>query len=245
MADEATGRAELPPGLYDDLVKEFGAVKSVTRQVLGLLLTAGAQRLGVQDSAILVPRSDDTLGFLVSTNTNLMQEGLPPVPINGSIAGLVFVSAQTMSFDQADSAPQFFGEIDKAVGYRTKEYLAAPIVADAEVLGVLTFVNRKQGLGSFDKKEMLLADKFASAAAIVMEHIEKTRRQVGDTLEDLNACFTAAMGPPYPGARPLQSQHKGLRSEIVETLQHLEVAELELIRALIHRFENDESELVI
>ena len=57
-----------------------------------------------------------------------MELDLPPVPISDSISGCVYLTAQTMTFDQVAKAPKFYDEIDKQLGYATKEYLATPIV---------------------------------------------------------------------------------------------------------------------
>ena len=237
--------SELPEGLYDDLVKEFGAVKSVTRQVLALLLDCGSQKLQVQDAAILVPRSNDSLGFLQSTNPKLTQLDLPPIPITASIAGFVFVSAQTMSFDQAADAAEFFDAIDKAAGYSTKEYLAAPIVCGDATVGVLTFVNRTEGAGPFTKSDIDLASRLAAVCGILMEHIARSRQLVDTTLDQLKEMFENARTAAGSASRLPAGQHRGIKAEIVEALEPLEARELELIRNLINSINGSDSELVL
>jgi signal transduction protein with GAF and PtsI domain len=238
LARRGANGASLPQDLYDDLVKEFGAVKSVTRQVLTLLLESGARSLGVQDTAILVPRSGDTLGFLASTNPKLTQLDLPPVPIGASIAGLVFVSAQTMSFDQAASAPHFFDEIDKKAGYTTKEYLATPIVSGDATLGVLTFVNREKDAGPFSKADGDLASRYAELCGLVMNHIERSRRMVDSTLDTIKASFDG--GRPSGAAA---GEHTEAKTAIVDALDQLEARELDLIKDLISQLHSGESEI--
>ncbi len=236
---------ELPDGLYDDLVKEFGAVKSVTRQVLSLLLDTGAKCLRVEDAAILVPRSNDSLGFLQSTNPKLTQLDLPPIPIGASIAGFVFVSAQTMSFDQAASAAEFFDEIDKKAGYSTKEYLAAPIVSGDATVGVLTFVNRVEGAGHFTKSDIDLASRLAAVCGTLMDHIARSRQLVDVTLDHLKATFESARVAAGLAAASPSGQHRNIKSDIVEALEPLEARELELIRNLIHSLNGNDSDLVL
>jgi signal transduction protein with GAF and PtsI domain len=237
LASRKAGGASLPRGLYDDLVKEFGAVKSVTRQVLALLLESGAKSLAVQDAAILVPRTGDTLGFLASTNPKLTQLDLPPIPIGASIAGLVFVSAQTMSFDQAASEPHFFDEIDKKAGYTTNEYLATPIVAGDAMLGVLTFVNRKKGAGPFSKADGDLASRYAEVCALVMNHIERSRRTVDGTLDTIKASFDGLASGASARA------HTETKTAIVDALDQLEARELDLIHDLIGQLHSGDSEI--
>lgn len=236
---------ELPEGLYDDLVKEFGAVKSVTRQVLALLLECGLAQLRVQDAAILVPRSNDSLGFLQSTNPKLTQLDLPPIPITASIAGFVFVSAQTMSFDRAAEAAEFFDAIDKAAGYSTKEYLAAPVVSGDATVGVMTFVNRTGGAGPFTKTDIDMASRLAAVCGILMEHIGRSRQLVDATLDQLKATFESSRAAAGAAARFPAGQHRNIKAEIVEALEPLEARELELIKNLINSLGGSDSELVL
>lgn len=236
---------ELPEGLYDDLVKEFGAVKSMTRQVLALLLECGLAQLKVQDAAILVPRSNDTLGFLQSTNPKLTQMDLPPIPITASIAGFVFVSAQTMSFDRAAEAAEFFDAIDKAAGYSTKEYLAAPVVCGDATVGVMTFVNRNEGAGPFTKMDIDMASRLAAVCGILMEHIGRSRQLVDATLDQLKATFESSRAAAGAAARFPAGQHRNIKAEIVEALEPLEARELELIKNLINSLGGSDSELVL
>lgn len=226
-------RPSLPEGLHERLTHAFGGIEDAGRDILLLLLRSGADTLGVQDAAILTPRSEEHLGFLTATNEGLLRPELPPVPIDSSIAGFVFVSAQTMSLDQATASPEFFDKIDKSVPYETKEYLASPIVGGETVLGVLTFVNRTRGKGTFLPEEIELASRYAMLCALVMQHNECSQHLVAETLDAMKESFESTPATASPGA--VAGAHLQARSAIVDALEGLDDSELDLVRDLIER----------
>lgn len=232
----------LPVDLYDGLVEDFAAVESASRKALGTLLKAGSDALWAQDSSILTPNTEETLTFFHSTNPKIMELDLPPVPIADSISGFVYLTAQTMTFDQVAKAPKFYGEIDKQLGYATKEYLAAPIIDGEAVLGVLTFVNRTGEQGSFSKEEIRLADECANACAIFINYIATVRQNAHATNERLRAHFgivTPPAGTPGDARSPEDvASAQGMqnaRTEVVDALEQLQDQDVELIRNLIGR----------
>ena len=238
MPDKKPG---LPDDLYNGLVEDFGAVELASRKALETLLKAGIKALSAQDSSILTPDTNETLRFFHSTNPKIMELDLPPVPIADSIAGFVYLTAQTMTFDQVAKAPKFYDEIDKTLGYATKEYLAAPIVDGEAVLGVLTFVNRTGDQGSFTKEEIRLADECAGACGIFLNYIASVRQNANATNDRLRAHLGIAGQPADAAAEePPAGQMGGqgaqnARSEIMNALNHLQDQDVELIRDLIGR----------
>lgn len=226
-------RPSLPKGLREGLADAFGGIEDAGRNVLRLILRSGADALRVKDTAIMVPVSAETLGFFEATNPELMKQDLPPVPVGSSIAGFVYLSAQTMSFDQAAASPEFFDKIDKSVGNATNEYLAAPIVGGGEMLGVLTFVNRQGGEGPFTPGEIELASRYASLCGLVMQHNARSRNLVSETLDSIRPSFEARASAASAPSRA--HEHLQAKSAIVDALEGLGDGELDLVRDLIER----------
>lgn len=241
----------LPDNLQEDLVSEIGTVEQASRQVLDRLLKASLTALSAQDSSILMPDTSETLTFFHSTNPKILALDLPSVPINESIAGFVYLTAQTMTFDQVAKAPKFYDEIDKHLGYATKEYLATPIVDGEAVLGVLTFVNRTGDQGSFSQDETKLADECARACGLLIEYILTVRQNAKATSDRLCSHFgNSAQPAAFPDEVPLlggagaQAGHTA-RQEVVNALKQMQESDVELIRDLVRRLlDNDDSGLV-
>lgn len=226
-------RPSLPDGLRDAIAGAFDGIEASGHEILRLLLRSGADALGVKDTAIMVPKGPDQLGFLEATNAGLLKTDLPPVPVGSSIAGFVYMSAQAMSFDQAAASPEFFDKIDKSVGHSTNEYLAAPVVGGGEMLGVLTFVNRTGKKKPFSPGEIELASRYAALCGLVMQHNERSRQLVSETLNSIRPSFEAAASPV--SAPPRAHEHLQVKSAIVDALDELGDGELDLVRDLIDR----------
>lgn len=241
----------LPDNLHEELVKELGAVEMASRKVLDTLLKASLIALSAQDSSILMPGSSESLTFFHSTNPKILELDLPPVPISESISGFVYLTAQTMTFDQVEKAPKFYDKIDKQLGYSTKEYLATPIVDGEAVLGVLTFVNRTGDQGSFTQDEIKLADECAGACGLLIEYILTVRKNAEATSERLRSHFSHGVtlvdtprDVPGDGEAGGQSGYSA-RQEVANALNQMQESDVELIRDLVSRLLNkDDTGLV-
>lgn len=240
-----------PDDLHEGLVREIGAVEQASRQVLDTLIKACITALSAQDSSILMPDTSETLTFFHSTNPKIMELDLPPIPISDSISGFVYLTAQTMTFDQVAKAPKFYDAIDKELGYATKEYLATPIVDGEAVLGVLTFVNRTGDQGSFSQDEIKLADECASACGLLIDYIVTVRQNAKATSDRLGSHFgvdaaPAAVEPDAAPSRDAGGQGaQNARQDILNALNQMQGRDVELIRDLVNRLlQSEESGLV-
>jgi GAF domain-containing protein len=226
----------LPAGVLDDLVDALDAEGEVAKQALTRLLEAAIETLGANESSILLPVDEDHLKFYVSSNPRILQEDIPLIPVRDSIAGVVFLTGQSMVQAEGHNP-----DVDKRLGYATKEYMALPIVHSDQVVGVLTFVNRPEGMGSFSKDEINFADSVSEMCEPLIEHAEKVRRNIASTVEELRRRFAGVdvtsdgffQGPDMAAS---ESYGAGIRTMIAAKLKDLDEADLELVRDIIDRF---------
>lgn len=61
------------------------------------------------------------------------------------VIGWVVQHGQPVKVDNPQQDPRFSGGIDAITGFKTKTILAAPIVAKGSIIGVIEFLNRKEG----------------------------------------------------------------------------------------------------
>lgn len=229
---------ELPAGVLDDLVEALDAEGEVAKQALTRLLEAAIETLGADESSILLPVDEDHLKFYVSTNARILEDDFPLIPVRDSIAGVVFLTGQSMVQAEAEGHNPV---VDERLGYATKEYMALPIVHTDQVVGVLTFVNRPEGMGSFTKDEIDFADSVSEMCEPLIEHAEQVRRNIAATVEELRRRFSGAdvtsdgffQGPDMAAS---ESYGAGIRTMIAAKLQDLDEADLELVRDIIDRF---------
>src|ERR1700751_5560801 len=103
-------------------------------------LAALCARIDAAESSILRPQGNADLVFFASTNSALITENVPKIPIGGSFAGIVCQTGQMIAVADAERQPGHFAGIDAGVGRATREYAALPIADGSALLGVRTRV---------------------------------------------------------------------------------------------------------
>ena len=212
--------------LTQSLEEALDQGKDAVRSILTSLLQTAADAMDATESSLFRPDENDHLYFYASTNPDLMaNKDIKPIPIGGSIAGFVYITGQTIAREDAGEAKDHFGEIDRAMKYKTREYMAAPVVSGDSVLGVMSVVNRRESsdLGKFTEGEIMLAERLGRACGVVLNHVDRVERQT-------EATKTALLD----GAG-MDSEAAAIRARIDMSLGDLSDADLELIRDLSER----------
>jgi GAF domain-containing protein len=227
---------EMPAAVLDDLVAALEQEGEGTRRALTRLLEAAIETLGANESSILLPVDEDHLKFYVSSNPRILADDIPLIPVRDSIAGVVFLTGQSMVQAEGHNP-----EVDNQLGYATKEYMALPIVHSDQVVGVLTFVNRPEGSGSFTKDEIMFADLVSDMCDPLIGHSRQVRQHIADTIEEMRKLFGQTGATPDgffqgPDMSVPDSHTASLRADIAARLAALDEADLELVRDIIDRF---------
>lgn len=231
---------QLPDGILDDLVAELDLEGEGPRRALTKLLEATIAALGANESSILRPVGSENLEFFVSTNERILEENII-IPIRDSIAGVVFLTGQTMAHDEAKGQNPI---VDEKLGYSTNEYLAVPIIKSDQVVGVLTFVNRPEGSGPFTKPEIQFAEMVAECCEPLLGHAEEVRRHIENTGDTLRQIF-GSEGVGAGGAERASDDafSMSIRAEITTMLRTLDENDLDLVRDIVERFSGQTSGL--
>jgi GAF domain-containing protein len=112
------------------------------------------------------------------------------MPAARGIAGWVVQSGQPVAISDVRSDPRFAPDVAEATGYLPQAILAAPVVSEGDVRGVLSVLDRDASRpGAQD--DLLLLQVFCDQAAIALE-TARSFRQVAAVL--LEALGTAAAG---------------------------------------------------
>jgi GAF domain-containing protein len=110
------------------------------------------------------------------------------LPVGRGIAGWVVQSGQPVAVSDVGSDPRFAPDVASATGYVPQSLVAAPVVSESEVLGVLSVLDRDATRPGADD-DLLLLQVFCQQAAIALE-TARSFRQVADVL--LGALSAAA-----------------------------------------------------
>ncbi len=97
------------------------------------------------------------------------------LPASTGIAGWVATSGEPLVLSDVSRDPRFARDVAEATGYVPTSLMAAPLLHDERVLGVLQVLDRPQG-ERFSLSEMELLGLFSNQAAIALDLLGRARR---------------------------------------------------------------------
>lgn len=226
--------------LMDRISTDLAAAESAVKRALLAVLETLARDVSALESSVLTRHSDDELRFYLSTNSALLHADIKSVPLNDSIAGIAMLTGQALAVDEPK-----FSEIDEQTGTITKAYVATPIVAGSEVVGVLTLVNRVEGDEPFDQTEIQSATRSATLCGYLLSHAKRLQEQTRSTLEGLQGLLNAPVdGVPdcddFMSLYPSTRSPDAFRPEIITLINRLEENDMELVLQLLQRLADNE-----
>jgi GAF domain-containing protein len=127
-------------------------------------------------------------------------------PVTQGIAGEVVRTGRTTRVDDVRTHPSFYAGVDRATGAVTRSVLAAPLVADGAVIGVLQVVNRR-GDAVFDDEDLRFLDALAGAVGVALANAQRYVgvRTAGDALRGEVTRLRRTLARDAAGATPLRT----------------------------------------
>lgn len=174
----------------DALLQELS---QVARALTGAVEPPGAERLlaslaetarrlfGARACSLaLLSEDGDELVYTTASGSGADAVTGLRMPAGRGIAGWVVQSGQPVAVSDVRADPRFAPDVAEATGYVPEAIVAAPVVSDLGVLGVLTVLDRDATRpGAQD--DLLLLQVFCEQAAIALE-TARSFRQVSDVL---------------------------------------------------------------
>ena len=120
-------------------------------------------------SIMLVDEETSDLVFEVAVGEKSEDVAKQRIPAGQGIAGRVAQSGTPIFVHSAKDHPAFFGAIDQAVGFQTRNLVALPLRVKDRVIGVAEIFNAK-GKPHFEEKDQPLAMALASLAAVAIDN---------------------------------------------------------------------------
>lgn len=129
-------------------------------------------------------------------------------PSDTGIAGWVAVTGESVAVDDVDDDSSFSRQAAEATGYLPRAILAAPVVYEDDVLGVLEVLDpQPDRRGSLSDLEVL--GRFASQAAVALDVLEHGARET-------RASSAAAVGDlVIRAASQMTAQQQALVNELI------------------------------
>jgi sigma-B regulation protein RsbU (phosphoserine phosphatase) len=120
-------------------------------------------------SLMLVIEETNELEFKVTLGPKAKEVKPFRLPIGKGISGWVAQTGEAVLIADAYSDPRFDPSFDKRSGFRTNSMLCVPMIHQSKIVGVMTLINKLDGM-PFNENDQNLFTIFASQAALSIEN---------------------------------------------------------------------------
>jgi len=104
------------------------------------------------------------------------------VPLDGSIAGWVFLNAKPLVVPDVSTEARHFKQVDLVAEFKTRSILAVPVIYQGETLGVLEAIN-KNDKAHYTEDDLTILETLASLAAVAIQNtrlVGKARKSLDE-----------------------------------------------------------------
>jgi signal transduction histidine kinase len=87
------------------------------------------------------------------------------VPLERSVAGLVYTTSKPVVIQDASNDQRIFREVERAVGFETRSLAVVPLIFRGETIGALEATNKLNG-SSYTEDDLIILETLASQASV-------------------------------------------------------------------------------
>lgn len=174
-------------GLINSSLELNQLLESIMESAKAVFRTEGS-------SLMLVDPKKEYLYFQVVTGEKKEEIQKIKVPMGQGIAGTVAVTRKPMIINDAINDPRVFRGVDEASNFVTRNILAAPLIVEDEVIGIIEAINTIDR-NHFTQAELDLFLSFSSACALAIQktkllgNLEATNKTLQEKLRTLGSLF--------------------------------------------------------
>lgn len=154
------------------------------KALLNNLTDVAAESMNCEAASImLVNERKSELEFIVATGEKKNRLETMTVPIGEGIAGWVALNGMPQIVNDTSKDSRFTGKIDEESGFITRQILAAPLIIENRIIGVLEVINTRDNR-QFSNEDVRMLVDIGERAAIAIEAtrtIEDQQNYYGQT----------------------------------------------------------------
>jgi len=140
-------------------------------ELLNLIIAAAMEELKCEAASILLyDEKHNCLNFISAGGADPGRLSQIPVPLQGSLAGTIFLEEQTLLINDVAEDPRHYRQVNEQVGFRTRSLLGVPMRTQDRVTGVLEALNKRQG--KFTSQDAHILSILASQAAVAIRNAQ-------------------------------------------------------------------------
>ncbi len=174
-------------------------------ELIHIILNLATRQTGAaRGTVFLVDQEHNEIWSLVGLG---LEQHVIRLPADRGIAGWVAREGSAVRLDDAYGDPRFEPDVDRKLGFKTKQLLCLPIRNEADaIIGVLQLLNKPE---SFNEEDEAFLDALSSHVALALEkaqlhreHIEKEKMERDlELAREIQAGFLPEAPPVLPGIR--------------------------------------------
>ena len=155
-------------------------------ELLAAIIDSASSLTGSDSSSILVyDKECQCLRFAAAPF--YISEALQkmPIPLDKSIAGLVYANAQPMALNRAAGDDRIYRAVDRELNRVTRTLLAVPLIFKGKPIGVLETINKLHD-AQYTKEDVSILETLAAQAAVAVENhrlLEESRLAYQQVIE--------------------------------------------------------------
>ena len=172
-------------------------------ELISIILQIATRQTGAERGTVfLVDRERNEIWSLVGLG---LEQQVIRLPADRGIAGWVAREGSAVRLENAYDDPRFEPDIDRKLGFKTKELLCLPIRNEGgAIIGVLQLLNKQEG---FCKEDEAFLDALSAHVALALEKAQLHRERVEkEKMErdlvlarEIQAGFLPDAPPAFPG----------------------------------------------
>ncbi len=163
--------------------------------LLRYIMDAACELVGAESASILLvdPHTRELVFAATSSGGEATIIG-QPVPLEGSIAGLILRENRPVAINDVSADPRHYRRTDEMMQFTTRSILGVPMRIRDQVMGVLEAVNRVNGGWTVQNRSALLFLASQAAVAIENARLVTALQQANRELSELDRMKNAFIG---------------------------------------------------
>jgi signal transduction histidine kinase len=135
-------------------------------------------------SLLLYDEKRNRLFFAAGTGSDPQKMAQIPVPIDGSLAGMIFREGKPITLDDVGQDPRHFNAVSQQVGFEMKSLLGVPMRIRDRGVGVLEALNKREGKFTEADERLLLVVASQAAVALYNARLIQALQKAYDDLTE-------------------------------------------------------------
>jgi Nif-specific regulatory protein len=142
-------------------------------QLPGLIVETAARMMQASASSLMLLDEDgETLRFEVTTGPKSREIKKHEIKIGQGIAGFVAKTGQPLLVEDVTKDPRWYKAISDDLEFQTKSIACSPLKIDAQIIGVLQIIDRKDGQ-PFTGDDLNVLNVFANICSAALQNAKK------------------------------------------------------------------------